>query len=40
MTLSGQGYILPVDLQGQVIGSTYERFGESAQVSRQGHQQN
>jgi tRNA 5-methylaminomethyl-2-thiouridine biosynthesis bifunctional protein len=40
VTLSGQGYILPVDPQGQVIGSTYERFGESAQVSRQGHQQN
>ena len=40
VTLSGQGYILPVDTHGQVIGSTYERFGESAQVSVQGHQQN
>ena len=40
VTLSGQGYILPVDPHGQVIGSTYERFGEFAQVSAQGHQQN
>ncbi len=40
VTLSGQGYILPVDAQGQIIGSTYERFGAMARLSAQGHQEN
>ncbi len=40
VTLSGQGYILPVDSYGQVIGSTYERSADAAQISRLGHAQN
>ena len=39
-TLSGLGYILPADANGQVIGSTYLRSGQMPEVTAEGHAQN